>query len=41
MADEAVLIARAQQGDAGALAEIVENHQRTVYNVALRMCGNV
>jgi RNA polymerase sigma-70 factor, ECF subfamily len=38
--DEQGLIARAQQGDAEALAEIVENHQRTVYNVALRMCGN-
>ncbi len=40
MADEMALIARAQQGDAEALAEIVESHQRTVYNVALRMCGN-
>jgi len=38
--DEQALIARAQQGDAQALAAIVENHQRTVYNVALRMCGN-
>jgi RNA polymerase sigma-70 factor (ECF subfamily) len=40
MTDEAELIARTQQGDTEALAEIVENHQRTVYNVALRMCGN-
>ncbi len=40
MVDETGLIARAQQGDAAALAEIVENHHRTVYNVALRMCGN-
>lgn len=38
--DEQALIARAQQGDAQALAAIVESHQRTVYNVALRMCGN-
>ncbi len=38
--DEQALIVRAQQGDAQALAAIVENHQRTVYNVALRMCGN-
>ncbi len=38
--DEQTLIARAQQGDAQALAAIVESHQRTVYNVALRMCGN-
>lgn len=38
--DDAVLIQRAQQGDAEALAEIVESHERTVYNVALRMCGN-
>ena len=40
MSEENGLIARAQQGDAEALAEIVESHQRTVYNVALRMCGN-
>lgn len=40
MTDESVLIALAQQGDKSALAKIVENHQRTVYNVALRMCGN-
>ena len=40
MIDESHLITRAQQGDAAALAEIVESHQRTVYNVALRMCGN-
>lgn len=38
--DEEALIARAKQGDTQALAEIVESHQRTVYNVALRMCGN-
>jgi RNA polymerase sigma-70 factor (ECF subfamily) len=41
LSDESLLIERAQQGDPIALAEIVESHQRTVYNVALRMCGNV
>ena len=40
VSDDAALIERAQQGDAEALAEIVESHERTVYNVALRMCGN-
>ena len=40
MSEENGLIERAQQGDADALAEIVETHERTVYNVALRMCGN-
>lgn len=38
--DEASLIAQAQQGDKAALAAIVAAHQDTVYNVALRMCGN-
>ena len=38
--DEAELIQRAQGGDTQALSELVEQHQRTVYNVALRMCGN-
>lgn len=38
---EQELVARAQQGDAAALTAIVEAHQQTVYNVALRMCGNV
>lgn len=38
--DEAALIAQAQQGDKAALAAIVAAHQDTVYNVALRMCGN-
>jgi len=37
---EVGLITRAQQGDTEALAQIVESHQQTVYNVALRMCGN-
>lgn len=41
MSDESLLIERAQQGDQAALAEIVESHQRTIYNVTLRMCGNV
>lgn len=41
MSNESLLIKRAQQGDQAALAEIVERHQGTVYNVALRMCGNV
>jgi RNA polymerase sigma-70 factor (ECF subfamily) len=40
MHDEAALVARAQQGDPTALAEIVTAHQQTVYQVALRMCGN-
>ena len=34
------LIAQAQQGDKAALAALVAAHQDTVYNVALRMCGN-
>jgi RNA polymerase sigma-70 factor (ECF subfamily) len=37
---ESELIRRAQQGDSEALGEIVEQHQQTIYNVALRMCGN-
>jgi RNA polymerase sigma-70 factor (ECF subfamily) len=41
VSNETLLIKRAQQGDQAALAEIVERHQGTVYNVALRMCGNV
>ena len=40
MIDEANLIERAQHGDNQALAELVEQHQETIYNVALRMCGN-
>lgn len=38
--DERELVARAQQGDRDALAEIVTTHQQKVYQVALRMCGN-
>ena len=38
--EESELIRRAQQGDSKALGEIVEQHQQTIYNVALRMCGN-
>lgn len=41
MSSELALIERAQQGDQAALAEIVTTHQARVYNVALRMCGNV
>jgi RNA polymerase sigma-70 factor (ECF subfamily) len=41
VSDESLLIERAQRGDQTALAEIVELHQGTIYNVALRMCGNV
>lgn len=40
MSDETTLLKRAQQGDQTALSEIVETHQRRIYNVALRMCGN-
>ncbi len=40
MSDESWLIERAQRGDRSALAEIVELHQASIYNVALRMCGN-
>ena len=40
LSDDLALIERARQGDKAALAEIVETHQHTVYNVALRMCGN-
>lgn len=38
--NEVELIARAQGGDNQALSELVEQHQQTIYNVALRMCGN-
>lgn len=41
MSSELALIERAKQGDQTALAEIVAAHQNRVYNVALRMCGNV
>lgn len=40
MTDEVELIQRAQHGDSQALAEIIEQHQQTIYHVALRMCGN-
>ncbi len=41
MSSELALLERAQKGDRAALAEIVATHQARVYNVALRMCGNV
>ncbi|MCL4299851.1 MAG: sigma-70 family RNA polymerase sigma factor [Anaerolineae bacterium] len=41
MSSESVLLERARQGDQAALAEIIAAHQGRVYNVALRMCGNV
>lgn len=41
MSSELALLERAKQGDRAALAEIITAHQSRVYNVALRMCGNV
>ena len=41
MSNELALLERAKQGDQAALAEIITTHQSRVYNVALRMCGNV
>lgn len=41
MSDELALLERAKQGDPAALAQVVAAHQDRVYNVALRMCGNV
>jgi RNA polymerase sigma-70 factor (ECF subfamily) len=41
LSSEATLLERAKQGDQTALAEIMAAHQGRVYNVALRMCGNV
>jgi RNA polymerase sigma-70 factor (ECF subfamily) len=41
LSEEAALIERAQKGDQAALTEIVTAHQSRIYNVALRMCGNV
>ena len=39
--DDHELVARAQQGDNEALAQWVAAHQQRIYQVALRMCGNV
>lgn len=41
MSNESTLLERAKQGDQIALTEIIAAHQSRVYNVALRMCGNV
>lgn len=41
MSNESTLLERARQGDQTALSEIIATHQNRVYNVALRMCGNV
>jgi RNA polymerase sigma-70 factor (ECF subfamily) len=41
LSSESALLERAKQGDQAALAEIIAAHQGRVYNVALRMCGNV
>jgi RNA polymerase sigma-70 factor (ECF subfamily) len=35
-----MLVQRAKRGDEVALTELVETHQRRIYNVALRMCGD-
>ncbi len=39
--DESWLIARAQQDDSQAFAQLVERYQTPVYNLAYRMLGNV
>ncbi len=38
--DESVLVTRALSGDERAFAELVEIHQRVLYNLALRIVGN-
>lgn len=39
--DEAELVQRSKQGDLGSFNILVENYQRLVYNLALRMLDNV
>ena len=38
---EAVLIARAQQGDRGAYSDLVRRHSSSVINLVYRMCGDL
>jgi len=38
--DDPTVVAAAQQGDCGALAEIIERHRPWIYNIAVRMMGN-
>jgi RNA polymerase sigma-70 factor (ECF subfamily) len=40
MGDERALVRRIQQGDGGAFRELVEAHKRTVYYLAIDLCGN-
>jgi RNA polymerase sigma-70 factor (ECF subfamily) len=41
LTDETNLIQQAQNGDEAALAELLAAHQKRIYHVALRMCGDV
>ena len=38
--DDAAVVARCLEGDRNAYEEIVKRHQRTLFNVALRLLGN-